>query len=499
MMYLQKLFSMNVARTLALIIFLPLLGQCQAKQPSYSKALEEKIKEVENNLGTWVKLADTNLQYNIAARMAFYKIPGVSIAVIHHYQLEWARGYGWADMDQKRPVTNQTLFQAASISKSLNAVGLLKLVQDGKIDLSTDINHYLKSWQFPYDSLSKNKIITVANLLSHTAGLSVHGFGGYTPGDSLPSVIQILNGQHPANSPAVRSEFAPGLRFQYSGGGTTITQLILTDLTGEAYDQYQWQQVLQPMGMESSFYTQPPPAAKLNWLASAYYVDQKPVKGKFHIYPEMAPAGLWTSPTDLGHYIIETQLAYEGKSQKVLSQAMTRIRLTPVDSNSDAALGVFIDKKGARTYFQHGGANEGFRCQYYGSLTDGDGVAVMVNSDNGNIISEIINSVAQVYSWPGFYQPVTKKVVSVPRDTLDQYTGNYILGNQSNIVIRRTGDHLFLSQDGSPGMELLFTSNSDFFLFEIPADSRFERDSTGKIAKIAVKQNGGSFDIRKKD
>jgi CubicO group peptidase (beta-lactamase class C family) len=498
-MFIKKLFSTPVVSSLALIIFSPLLVQCQARQTTYSKSVEEKIKQVEDNLGTWVQLKDTSLPYGIKERMAFYKVPGVSIAVIHHYQLEWARGYGWADLAEKRPVTTQTLFQAASISKSLNAVGVLKLVQDGKIDLKTDINHYLKSWQFPYDSLSKNKIITVANLLSHTAGLSVHGFGGYTPGDSLPSVIQILNGQRPANSPAVRSEFAPGLRFQYSGGGTTITQLMITDLTGEPYDLYQWQQILQPMGMTSSFYSQPPPAAKLNWLATAYYDDQKPVSGKFHIYPEMAPAGLWTNPTDLGHYIIETQLAYEGKSQKVLSQAMTRIRLTPFDSSTNAALGVFIDKKGDRQYFQHGGANEGFRCQYYGSLTDGDGVVVMVNSDNGNIMGEIINSVAQAYGWQGFYQPVTKKVVYVPADTLDQYVGNYIFGNQSKIVVKRTGDHLFLSQDGSAPIELLFTSNSDFFLFEIVADSRFERDTTGKIVRIAVTQNGKSFSIRRTD
>jgi CubicO group peptidase (beta-lactamase class C family) len=484
---------------LLFLAFIPLIVSCQPKQPVYSKSVEEKIKEVENNLGGWVNLEDSNVFHSLAERMAFYRVHGLSIAVIHQYKLEWARGYGWADSAEHRPVGVQTLFQAASISKSLNAVGVLKLVQEGKINLSTDVNQYLKSWQFPYDSLSNGKKITVANLLSHTAGLSVHGFPGYEQGEALPTVIEILDGKKPANSPAVRSEFPPGNRFQYSGGGTTITQLLVTDLTGQTYDQYQFLNTLQPMGMSGSFYSQPPPDSKSGLLATAYHEDGKAVKGKYHIYPEMAPAGLWTNPSDLGRYIIETQLSYEGKSSKVLSQAMTRTRLTPVDSGGNVALGVFIEKRGDRSYFQHGGANEGFRSQYYGSLQDGDGVVVMVNSDNGAIMEEIINSVAKVYDWKGFYQPVTKKRVRVSSELLDQYAGKYRMDNQRVFSIQRRGDYLFLIQNGSPDIRLFFSSDADFFMFEITAEARFSRDSTGKVVAIDVKQDGRQFSIKKMD
>lgn len=352
---------------------------------TYSLEVEKKIKAVE---------AEVHLQ----ERMGYYHIQGLSMAVVYDHKIEWARGYGWADAGERRPVTVHTLFQAASISKSLNGVGLVLLAQEKKIDLYADINTYLRSWKFPYDTASKGKRISVANLLSHTGGLTVHGFPGYEKGAALPTLVQVLNGSPPANTSAVRSMYAPGIKSEYSGGGTTISQVIVTDVTGEAYDRWMSGHVLRPMGMTESFYTQPAPAAAVVMLATAYHSDGSAVPGKYHIYPEEAPAGLWTNPTDLSKYIIETQLSLAGKSVKVLDAAHTRLRLTPyVDSS--AALGVFINTVDGLKYFGHGGANEGFRSQYYGSVDGGEGVVVMVNSDNGGILNEVVKAVAKVYGW----------------------------------------------------------------------------------------------------
>jgi CubicO group peptidase (beta-lactamase class C family) len=361
----------------------------------FAPDIAASIAQVEQNVGQPGQPGQT-----LEERMKSYHLNGLSIAVIRDYKIEWVKGYGWADKETDRPVTPQTLFQAASISKSLNAVGLLLLAQDGKLDLYTDINHYLSSWQFPYDSLSKGKKITVANLLSHTAGLSIHGFPGYAAGDSLPTVPEILDGKRPANTGAVRSMFEPGLKSEYSGGGTTITQLIVMDITHQPYDRYMNDSVLQPLGMSGSFYTQPPPSDRTAMLATAYQADGKPIPGRYHVYPEEAPAGLWTNPTDLSKYIIETQLSYQGKSAKVLSRQYTRLRLTPY-IDPQAALGVFIQDEDSVRYFGHGGGNEGFRCQYYGSMEGGYGVVVMINSDSGGILQEVINSVARVYGWRG--------------------------------------------------------------------------------------------------
>lgn len=198
----------------------------------YSKEVQARIKNVENNLSSWVQIENNPTRWTLEERMKFYHANGVSIAVIRNYKIEWAKGYGWADSLQQKPVTTNTLFQAGSNSKSINAIGILKLVQEGKLNLNADINDYLKRWKFPYDSLSKGKKISIANLLSHTGGITVHGFDGYEYGTKIPTLVQILNGQKPANSEAIRSMYEPSLKYEYSGGGTTISQLIIEDVTG---------------------------------------------------------------------------------------------------------------------------------------------------------------------------------------------------------------------------------------------------------------------------
>ncbi len=460
----------------------------------YSAAIEEKIKQVENNLSGGVQIEDSVNTYNLMERMKYFKIRGLSIAVVHDYKIEWARGYGIADTVGQKPVTVQTLFQAGSISKSLNGVGVLKLVQDKKIDLYTDINTYLQSWKFPYDTVSKGKKITVANLLSHTAGLTIHGFPGYEKNDTIPSLQQILDGKLPANTKAVRSQFEPGLRYQYSGGGTTISQLIVQDITHQPYDVYMWENVLKPLGMSMSSYSQPPAKDKEKFLATGYRDDGKEVETKFHVYPEQAAAGLWTNPTDLSKYIIETQLALQGKSEKVLSQQITKLRLTPyIDSN--AALGVFIEKKNNERYFGHNGADEGFLSAYTGSFENGNGVVVMVNSDNGAILEEVMNSVAIVYGWKDYYKPMKKKVVSISDALFKSYEGNYFLFGDT-ISVSRKGNEYFLIINNRRNFDMHFSSDTEFFSKQLKLEFKFEKDEKGRVNGFYFKE--GSEELRAK-
>jgi CubicO group peptidase (beta-lactamase class C family) len=448
----------------------------------------DKIKQVENGLIGLIQMEGEG-PWNITGRMEHYKVNGVSIAVIHNYKLEWAKGYGWADAENKIPVTDKTLFQAASISKSLNSVGVLKLAQDKKIDLYADINNYLSTWKFPYDSLSKGKKISIANLLSHTGGLTVHGFDGYEKGKEIPSIVQVLDGQKPANSPAIRSMYEPGLKSEYSGGGITISQLIVMDVTHQPYDKYMYDNVLKPLGMTSSTYSQPPVNVKPELLATGYRPDGKEIPGKYHVYPEQAAAGLWTNPTDLSKYIIETQLAYEGKSRKVLDQQMTKTRLTPyIDKR--AALGVFINDLDSTKYFDHNGANEGFRCDYYGSLEGGNGVVVMVNSDSGDIINEIVNSVAKVYDFKGLHHTIIRKIVAVDSNTLDSYAGKYEVRPNFILTITREGDHLAGDPAGQGKFEAYPEAQNKFFLKGMPLELEFVKDDKGEVTKCVVLQNG---------
>jgi hypothetical protein len=247
-----------------------------------------------------------------------------------------------------------------------------------------------------------------------------------------------------------------------------------------------WERVLKPMGMLSSSFQQPPQQATL--LTTGYDTEGKALKGNYYIYPEQAAAGLWTTPSDLGRFIIELQLAYAGKSARVLSQQTTRLLTTPYGDKS-SALGVFIDQRGPQTYFFHNGADAGFRAIYYGSLTSGNGVVVMINSENGDILPEVVNSVARVYNWEGFYQPVTKPTISLPADKLDAYVGQYRAGEflgQSNVVfsIKREGNNLFLMIEGYSKWELFPQTETKFFLTSFDAETDFTKDPSGKIVGL---------------
>ena len=470
-----------------LFIRLAVNGQAIA---SLSKETKEKIQQVENNLAGRFQI-EGELPGTIKERMAYYKVKGLSIAVIHHYKIEWVKGYGWADEDLKIRVTDHTLFQAASVSKSLNAVGVLKLVQDKKIDLYADINQYLTSWKFPYDSLSKNKKISVANLLSHTGGLNVHGFGGYAHGLPVPTVVQVLNGSKPANSDPVHSIAEPGINSEYSGGGVTISQMIVMDVSKEPYDKFMAENVLKPMGMINSTFTQPPVGIKSQLLATAYREDGKEIPGKYNIYPEQAAAGLWTNPTDLSTYIIETQLAYQGKSAKVLDQQTTRLRLTPyIDKNTGLGCAI-LDFNGVK-YFNHSGSNEGFRSEYYGSFENGNGLVIMLNSDNGKIIQEIVNSIAKAYQFEGLYQSKTIKKVIVDHTTLQSYVGEYAMAANFTLTVSVENGQLSVLPTGHDKALFLPESQNEFYFDQAGIELEFTKNEKGTVDKIIVHQGGGT-------
>lgn len=471
----RKILAM---RTFILGFVVFLFSKSAFSQTIYSPETIEKIKEVENNIVGQLLLNDEQPN-TITERMAKYKVKGLSIAVIHNYKIEWAKAYGWADEEEKRPMTTETLFEPGSISKALNALGILKLAQDKKIDLSTDINTYLTSWKFPYDSLSKGKKINLAQILSHNAGLSVHGFPGHDIKGPIPTVIEILNGKKPSLTPAVRSVFEPDLKYQYSGGGTTISQLILTDVTKQDYDVWMYENVLKPIGMINSSYSQPPAKNKRDLCATAYRKDGTAIEHKFHVYPEQAAAGLWTTPSELCNYIIDMQLAYQGKTSKVLSPEMVKLHLTPYN-NGRTSMGSFIEDSKGSKYFQHSAGNDGFCGQLVGSLDEGNGVVVLLNGNEGKLLSEVVNSVAKTYNWKNSYrEPQRKKSIVVDESTLKTYEGIYIYENSWAGIGKK--DSIYHFYTDNMYVKMYYTTPTSFFNTEFSSVKEFIKDEKGNI------------------
>ena len=282
----------------------------------------------------------------IRAQMAMRKIPGLSLAIIDKGKVVYAKGYGVTAPGGKVRVTTDTRFLAGSISKSVAAVGALKLVEAGTLSLDGNVNDKLTTWKVPDNGFTGTEKVTLKRILSHTTGLTVHGFGGYEVGTPVPTLTQILDGSPPANSPPVRVDTTPSAIWRYSGGGYTVMQLMMNDVTGVPFDQWMATNVIDPFGMTQSSFQQPPSAAMAPFVAAGQYAPGTPVPGRFHLYPEMAAAGLWTTATDLGRFIIAIQQSNAGTANPVISQAMTRQMLTNV--KSDDGLGVFLDSSSGK-------------------------------------------------------------------------------------------------------------------------------------------------------
>ncbi len=446
---------------------------------------QPRIERVEKGLLPAV-LIKGDPAWTIQERMKHYKVPGVSIAVINNFKIEWAKAYGVKDIDTNEPVSTETLFQAGSISKPVAAMAALKKVEQGKIALDEDINSKLTTWKLPDNEFTAKKKVTLANLLSHTGGLTVHGFPGYAPDEKIPTLSQILDGAPPANTPAVRVDFEPGTKFRYSGGGVTIAQLAIMDIEKKPYPQIAQETVLGPLKMTSSTYQQPLPDDTRKKAASGYRSDGKVVAGKIHVYPEMAAAGLWTTPTDLARFAIESQLSLVGKSNKVLTKEMTSKMVVPFLPSGPVGLGFFSEKHGAATYFGHGGADEGFRAQLLVHKDKGYGAVVMVNSDNGQIINEILRGIAKEYQWED-YLPQPREIVSVDAARLNDYAGRFLVNPDRVLTVTQKGGRLFGEPTASPKFELFPVSENEFVRKDAEISYTFAKSPGGSIDKIKLK------------
>lgn len=335
----------------------------------------------------------------VATELKNHSIPGVSIALIENGEIKQAKGYGFTDKSGTTPVTTNTLFQAGSVSKPVAALGALRLVEEGRLSLDDDVNLSLKQWQVPENKYTKDKKVTLRRILSHSAGLTVHGFPGYDVDSPIPTLRQVLDGAKPANTAAIRVDVMPGSTWRYSGGGYTVMQQMMIDVSGKPFPELMQELVLKPLRMTASTYEQPLPPDRVTSAASGYYPSGKGVKGKWHIYPEMAAAGLWTTPSDLARFAVGIQEALAGRSNPTISPSMTREMLTV--QKGESGLGFGLEGSGKTLRFSHGGRDEGFDAFLMAYAESGQGVVIMINAnDNSGSMNRMVEAIRKEYHWP---------------------------------------------------------------------------------------------------
>jgi CubicO group peptidase (beta-lactamase class C family) len=421
-------------------------------------------------------------QVSLAERMSQLNVSAVSIAVVRDRKLDWARAYGFADKERKITATPDTLFQAGSISKPIAALAALQRVNAGTLELDRNVNDYLKSWKLPDNEFTVAYKVTVRNILNHTAGLTVWGFPGYSRDTKNPSTVEVLDGK--GNTPPIRVWKQPDLSWRYSGGGYTILQLLLSDQSGVAFPALMRDSVLKPLQMNHSTYEQPLPKKLHAAAASGYDRSGKKVDGDWHVYPEMAAAGLWTTPRDLAKYVIAIQNANLGKTH-LLSPPLLHAMLTP--GMNSQGLGLAITPDGLR--FGHGGADAGFQAQMTGFLDGRGGIVVMTNSDNGGrLAQELILTLRDLYGWPGT-KSIEHSVSDVTIAALDNLIGSYAMppgedGKTEELKITRQERTLVVSENEQIQMTLLPESDRKFF----------DRN-TGRVVEFSVEDSNATVDM----
>jgi CubicO group peptidase (beta-lactamase class C family) len=409
---------------------------------------------------------------DIRQRMRAYGVPGLSVAVIEDGRVAWVRGYGVADAGSRQPVTADTLFQAASISKPVSALGVLLLVQQGRLRIDENANDALKAWQIPDTEVTHARPVTVRMLLNHTAGLEHEDAAGYvpfTPGDPLPTLLEILKGPFPARAGPVRAVSRPGESFRYSAAGYEVLQQLVTDLSGEPFEEYMQSQVLRPLGMRHSTFLQPLPPALAAGAASGHYAGGEVLPGRFRVSPELTVAGLWSTAGDVARYVIGVQQSHAGSGLlgAALAQDMLRAGL------GSRGLGPVMSGPGGALRFGHDGFNEGFESSFVGYVEGGRGAVVMANSGFAfMLIKEVLDSVSRVYAWPAYgataQQPPAASlgqqlVVPMSRAALARAPGDYQMADGPRISILRRGRGLWLKYPGNGAAEIHATADGGFF------------------------------------
>ncbi len=432
-------------------------------------AISQEINGIENSLLPTYKIkGDSIVTYNILDRMEYYKVPGVSIALVENGEIKWAKGYGMANTDTNTKVDANTIFQAGSISKPVAALSALKLVEEGKLDLDTDVNTYLKDWQIPANKFTATEKVTLRRLLTHTAGMTVHGFPGYEQKDSFPTIIQVLNGQ--GNTSKIFVDTIPNSIWRYSGGGYSLMEKIVEDTSKKSLEDYMAEKILTPVGMSNSTYEQPLSKKYHSNASAAYNSNGEIAEGFWNNYPEQAAAGLWTTPTDLAKYAIEVQQILAGKENGVLTKKTIDQMLTKHKNNW--GLGPSLQWSKDSLIFRHGGKNRGFTNQFISFANKGSAVIVMTNADSGGkLISEILRAISKKYNW-GINKQRLIETIEIPLEKLKSLTGKYKLNFQVNgigdyLIDIKIKDNKLIVNDPNNGEVNILTATKEFNFIDL--------------------------------
>lgn len=448
------------------------------------------------------------VRWTLAERMKHYGVPGVSIAVIRNGQVAWAKGYGVLQVGKPERVDAATLFSVGSLSKVATAAITLRLAEAGTLQLDRDVSTYLTRWKLPPNPFTAVRPVTLRGILSHSAGLTLSGFPDFQPDQPLPRIEDTLAGRPPSRTEPVRVATMPGTVSSYSGGGTTVEQLVIEEVTRGSFEDAAKRNLFAPLNMQRSTYVNPLPAEWTN-VAKAHDGKGEPtaLPRGYESMPELAASGLWTTPSDYAQILVAVIDAWRGGAGGFLSPATARDMTTEVGP-SRVGLGPFVDGYGVSRRISHSGSNDSYRAWFEAYLADGNGVVIFTNGANGSRIRpEIRRAIAAAEGWPESRLDVEVPSVPLSREALTELSGTYLVTPPTGVNATRIsvepavvafrvaadGNQLILSdtRPGAPPTALIAADPTNFVLAD-DAERRVEfvRGYDGKIERLVFRDSG---------
>jgi CubicO group peptidase (beta-lactamase class C family) len=447
---------------------------------------EARIARIVGRVYPTVLLEGDTTDRSLAARMRALNVPGVQIAVIDRDGIAWSRGFGVRDTASRAPVTVATRFQAASLSKPIATLGVLRAVAQGTLGLDDDIRTRLRTWTLPASPFLDSGVVTPRLLLSHRAGIAVSGFLGYAQTESVPTLAQILAGQRPANHPALVVSAVPGRENRYSGGGYTVMEQVLQDVTGTPFVDFLQREVLRPLGMSRSTYATLRPDTPDD-IARGYFSDGREVKGGWRTHPEHAAASLWTTACDYARAVVAMQRAARATSGGRASGPLSPPLVAQMMTLQAPTQGVGVGLKGAPVPFRfsHTGSNVGYKAIMLGFLDRPQGAVVLTNGDNGSeLMNELVRAIAEEYQWDDM-RPARRRAVALDSTRLLPAVGRYTLAPGRDVELLWRDGAIWAAPVGRAHQRTYAQDDSTLgVLFDPDFIIRLRRESGGAVRSI---------------
>ncbi|MEJ5102724.1 serine hydrolase domain-containing protein [Chryseobacterium sp. MYb328] len=476
-----------------LLILIALLSSCQTSKKVFSEKRDYSF------------LTDS---LNIEPQLEKYKLPGFSLVVFENYKIVYSSQVGVKSMDSKEKLDENTAFSTASIAKPITALLCHILEEKGLINLNDPIDKYLKRWHLPKSKFTENNSPTWKQFLNHTAGTSQGGFEDHYEGETIPTITQSLLGQIPRYDKEIEFLFTPGTSFEYSGGGYVIIQMALEDTLNKPIAELAQEYIFSPLGMKNTTMIQPNEKGFLKNVAFVHDKEGKVIKTGLPITPQVAPSGLWSTPTDLAKLSIEIQNALRNKNNKVISHKVAK-EVTKVTALKNAVGGWSYGWQKSFGYsnydwFSCNGSNTGVGGNVLASMTDGNGMVYLANGEKPNRFPVMNHTRTKILTVMDWNKETHEDIQELPLSLKKQLIGTYddfLYGQGMETKILEKNNRLYVESPilehfkGKNEYELLYLKNGTFRIVDYPNLLKFDF-SNGKVNAVILTRDSLKTEVK---